>query len=375
MSEPRAPLRALLRESVDARQVAAVWQRVEARRRRPARAQRGMLLAFAGCAAVLGLAMSLHVGPGHGLVARDAHAVDHAPGRVPAGQAVLRWAGGAALSAVETRPSDARRVVQLSDGTRIALEPGTRLVPREVSSARAGFALERGVARFEVAPQGERRFEVSAGPLRVTVVGTAFTISAGTLQTRVAVEHGRVRVESPAGERMLGAGQSWQWPEPTAAAASAARQSVTAVGKSTPPANEPTRSEDVARGAELPSAQQLLQLSDGARAAGRPAEAARALERLLQLHAADPQASLAALTLARLRLDTLAQPQAAVRALRRALALGLPQALQEDALATLVRAHRAAGDRESTALAAQRYLASYPQGRFAAEIERWAAAP
>lgn len=369
MSAQQTPLRAQLREPVDARRVAAVWQRVEARRRAPARGLRAPLLAFAACAAALGLTLWLRAWPG------DASIAGEAPGRVPAGQAALRLASGAALAAVETQAGDAGRVVQLSDGTRVGLAPGSRLVPQAATSALTRFALERGSARFQVAPQGARRFEVRAGSLRVTVVGTVFSVSASALETRVAVEHGRVRVQSPAGERVLGAGESSRWAEQAAVSVPAAVPVIAPVAVEAP--RETPHLQDAPRAAAALAAQsveQLFQLSDDARTAGRPAEAARALERLLQLHARDPRASLAALTLARVRLDALGQPQAAVRALHRALALRLPQALQEDALATLVRAHVAAGDRRSAVLAAQRYLASYPQGRFAAEVERWAAA-
>ena len=377
MSTPLPPpLREVLRDPGDPRRVNAVWQRVQARRRPRARALRVALpaLAAAVCALLIAIAPQLR----HAVTLPSTpSSPTTAAGRVPADRQALSFANGAALHAIATGVEAQARVVSLSDGTRIALERDTRLVPRSVERELTALALERGRARFEVAPQGARRFEVSAGSLTVVVVGTAFTVTAAANETLVAVEHGRVRVHAPTGDTLLTAGQSSRWPELTPAASSATQPTPvpSAVDDSVarnPVADPPART---AVDDSRPDAETLLQLSDTARVEGRPQDAARALQRLLALYPRDTRAPLAALTLARLQLDALNRPRDAARNFQRALELGLPLALREDALAIRVRALHAAGDRAGSARAAEAYTRSYPNGRFAAEVQRWSSAP
>lgn len=79
------------------------------------------------------------------------------------------------------------------------------------------------------------------------------------------------------------------------------------------------------------SIEELFGQADGARAAGRPAEAVTTFEQIARAHPTDPRAALAMLTAARIHLDTLHRPAEAVRCFERALALGLPPGLAEDA--------------------------------------------
>lgn len=88
--------------------------------------------------------------------------------------------------------------VPLPDGSRLRLDTATRL---EVSyyRQRREVQLLEGQAVFSVQPDPTRPFQVLAGPVGVTVVGTRFSVrytpqlpeNAGV---RVSVEHGRVRV-------------------------------------------------------------------------------------------------------------------------------------------------------------------------------------
>ena len=192
---------------------------------------------------------------------------------------------------------------------------------------------------------------------------------------------------------MLGAGQVWQSPPTVAAQQDAGHSQAQALEQPVPnPAPVASAHPDPEREVpvettqvpsvgfarslrDAPDAAALFQLSDAARAAGQPGDAARALERLLQRFPRDDRAALAAFTLARLQLDGLSRPRVAVHSLQRAHALGLPQALQEDALALLVRAYSAAGDSANAARAAQGYRTQYPHGRFEAAVQGWAAAP
>jgi hypothetical protein len=70
------------------------------------------------------------------------------------------------------------------------------------------LVLARGTIDCEVAPRNGRPFHVVAGDVDVEVVGTRFAVTRGT-SVRVDVTHGRVRVRSPNGEWMVGAGERW----------------------------------------------------------------------------------------------------------------------------------------------------------------------
>ncbi|MDQ8032848.1 MAG: FecR domain-containing protein [Bordetella sp.] len=90
--------------------------------------------------------------------------------------------------------------VSLPDGTRLRLDTATRL---EVTyyRQRREVRLVDGQAMFAVQSDAQRPFQVLAGPLRVTVVGTRFSVRhtpeiPGGGGAHVAVDEGTVRVES-----------------------------------------------------------------------------------------------------------------------------------------------------------------------------------
>jgi transmembrane sensor len=89
--------------------------------------------------------------------------------------------------------------VPLPDGSRLRLDTATRV---EVAyyRQRREVRLPQGQAVFSVQGDAARPFQVLAGPLRITVVGTRFSVRhtpgmAGDDGVRVAVEAGRVKVE------------------------------------------------------------------------------------------------------------------------------------------------------------------------------------
>lgn len=105
----------------------------------------------------------------------------------------------------------------LPDGTRLRLDTATRVEVKYYRKRRAVKLLE-GQAMFEVAANPDQPFDVNAGPVLVTVVGTRFAVRyvtslPGESGVRVAVEEGRVRVmRADAGEQsegtvLLSAGQ------------------------------------------------------------------------------------------------------------------------------------------------------------------------
>jgi transmembrane sensor len=110
-----------------------------------------------------------------------------------------------------------RQSLQLPDGSSLALDADTDVQVR-LYRHRREVQLVHGQAMFSVAPDASKPFEVQAGPARVTVVGTRFSvryrqdgIDAG--QVRVDVQEGRVCVaaaQSPATALLLTAGQTTQ---------------------------------------------------------------------------------------------------------------------------------------------------------------------
>jgi transmembrane sensor len=89
------------------------------------------------------------------------------------------------------------RQVTLEDGTVVELAAQSALDVR-FSRERRSVTLVCGEAFFRVAEQPGRPFDVSAGDLTVTVVGTAFDVRLSPEATTVAVEHGAVEVRTAA---------------------------------------------------------------------------------------------------------------------------------------------------------------------------------
>ena len=119
------------------------------------------------------------------------------------------WAPDVGTPSVVVRPS----VVQFSDGSRALPGDPNGLVLQQSTPEEIRLTLESGVSRFEVTPRKRRRFVVDAGQVRVTVLGTKFSVERRRGSVRVAVERGLVRVDSPAGTWKLGAGQNAVFPD------------------------------------------------------------------------------------------------------------------------------------------------------------------
>ena len=209
----------------------------------------------------------------------------------------LRLEDGGVPVARTVASGERARALRFEDGSVVELKAGSKLVPLRNDRRDFEMELERGLARFVVRP-GARRWQVQLGVARVEVIGTIFSVERTPQKVVVAVERGSVRVLSSRfehGQRALAAGEQL-----------------------------------TLQLSNAPTVSQLMQRADQARASGRPERAARALQRLLDLHPDDPQAPLAALLLGRIEMDQLHRPARAQEALRRALQLGLPQALRAD---------------------------------------------
>ncbi|UJR85671.1 FecR family protein [Sandaracinus amylolyticus] len=349
MSERKTQLGETLEVPVDEARLARGWRAIADRtyaqdttRRRRAIAG-GVVLAAA--AAVLVVMIPREVSPSRpGPLATQGAPIDEA----------MRAAGVTGAS------------VALDDGSVIAIAPGASLEPLENSGERFSLLLREGRARFDVRPGGPRRWTIEAGVVTVEVVGTSFEVDRAEDGVRVQVARGRVLVRGesvPDRVRSLGAGESIHVataapvreveatpaePEPEVAAAEPAQRRVPRV---------PVEDIDT-----------LLERADEARRAGRIDEALEHLAIAAQREG-DRRAAIASLTRGRLLLDHGRAAEAVVD-LRRAIAAGLPPALEETAKARLVDALARSGDREGALRAAEEYLRAYPNGAWRASVSR-----
>jgi transmembrane sensor len=125
--------------------------------------------------------------------------------RIAAGLALLAGAGWfAAAAGLLDRPASYGTALgqstslALADGTRLTLNTNTHLRAR-LATARRTVWLDSGEAYFEVAHDAQRPFVIEAGPRRITVLGTKFSVRRDGDQVQVTVTDGRVQV-SPAGD-------------------------------------------------------------------------------------------------------------------------------------------------------------------------------
>jgi tetratricopeptide (TPR) repeat protein len=268
-------------------------------------------------------------------------------------------------------PPTFARDARLSDGSRIVVMPGAVLETIEDSPSRAELWLRRGEATFDL-EHGARRWIVATALGTVEVLGTRFTVNIDDSRLRVSVERGSVLVRSPhldGGIARLGPSQVVEITR--VAPAPPPDVPRPAPELPAPPARRARAVEDRPRAPPMEPTDPL-DAADVLRSEGRDAEAAALLEEAEAVASRD-HASLLAFTRARIELERLNRPSRAATAFERALALGLPEALREDARAGQVQALAQAGEREAARTAAAVYLRDYPRGRWRTEVERWSA--
>ncbi len=269
----------------------------------------------------------------------------------------------------------ATKTVRFADGSTAELwGEDSSLEKRSENATGVDVALTKGAARFEVLPRAGRPFRVWVEGLHVDVVGTVFTVERRSSDVRVSVEHGSVRVISGLLELHVAAGSArlLPLPEPSQRIGAPASGPVpgpapqAAPGLVTEPGAESPR--PVGRRDE-PGA--LLKASDVARQAGRPEEARKLLERILDRHPRDPRAAYAAFILGRVLLDELGRPREAAAAFARVAALDPRTPLAQDALAREVESWFHAGDESRVRDRAREYLSRYPDGRRRDQVRRY----
>ena len=380
MTDP-ARWREVLPNKADEARVARMWSRIQARRD-AARWQAGFIPSrrwvWGGAASALGVLML-----GIGFIAWSS-----------GGSSALEWEG-----APLPRVFESNRTYVFSDASELVTSDETTVDVLESRSRRVRLALRSGEARFSVTPGGSRRWEVVTGGVTVEVVGTVFHVRRRAGRVRVAVERGSVLVHGPTvidRVQRLEAGESLTVADSDRG--TAARRDESSFGRSErhdeASSLDPEESKIGATSIDLPAEEEapaltadsdnpsndvhdagrvttLLHRADALRLAGRPEEAARALEEVVQQHSGDSRAALAAYSVARLRLEVLRQPVRAARDFERSLELGLDDPLREAALAGRVESFGQAGREPQARSAAARYLERYPNGRYREQVSAW----
>lgn len=414
MSEVETPLRERLAPALRDGDARRLWQGVDARRAARVRGAPVWRAALAGAALAGALLVLIAVWPAGGR--RDG---------------ALLLADGRDLVALEAAPG-AGDEIALSDGSRVARDPGARLRVLENAGSVVDVLLEEGRVRFLVQKGGPRRWIVECGLLSVEVVGTHFVVERERGRARVEVIEGavlvrgdrvpdrvrrvvggeaiEVRAEVDAGAlsatATAGVATAGLVPAVQAGGAAAAasgsladargseRHGAAAAGGTGEPGVGARQAAvgggawrelakaaaydrayvtlgdgGIAKTAAGASVDVLLELSDVARFSGHPNEAIAPLTEIADRHAGDSRAPLAAFTLGRMLLER--APAAAARRFEQAVAGGLPAALVEDAMALVVEARARAGDRSGAEAAAARYEGAYANGRHREAVRRW----
>lgn len=100
-----------------------------------------------------------------------------------------------------------RRVVALSDGSRISLDAESA-VDVEMNDRARRITLRKGEAVFEVAHDPARPFTVQAGAVQATALGTVYAVSREGASVGVVVKRGRVAVSDTTDRVELSAGEA-----------------------------------------------------------------------------------------------------------------------------------------------------------------------
>lgn len=288
--------------------------------------------------------------------------------------------------------------VTLRDGSKLKLDPNSRVAMGDETPSAVRLLLERGRVDCDVTHREGRSFMVIANGVEVHVVGTHFSVATehgeGSVRVEVRVERGAVEVQSPgtpAEVTRVEAGRSWSritktsaLPKPSASSEGTVEPAETAAAPEAAPGSDVTAepSASAAANGEEPAdaraaspspspspsakrtadARELLEQASGLWREGRVREAAQAYQNLLSTYPRDPRAGLAAFELGRLRMDRLGDLAGAVRALERAVALAPGSSFREDALARLVTAYAGVHNQAGCERTRAQYLREFPAG-------------
>ena len=269
----------------------------------------------------------------------------------------------------------------LADGSVVTpIDRTSRLWAKSVSPKLVELELVAGSAHFEVAPNREREFRVSAGRVDIVVVGTKFSVERQGDRTLVEVQGGSVRVQWERGQQLLHPGERGSFPPFETAGQTAPApepEAPTIQPRGTPartgsdwrvPANRGDFAaayrmlHDQVKPVLRANIDDLLLAADVARRSGHAVESIPYLERALALHTSDARAAVVAFTLGRVCLADLDDPARAAAAFARARATAPRGPLAEDALAREIEARFRSGDKLRARALAEEYLKTWPSG-------------
>ena len=157
--------------------------------------------------AATGLRQAAHISPAGATLRGSLHRRGLLVGGLAAGIAATFGAGLflRRVSEVRTGELEIRRM-GMADGSQAVLNSRTRLAVH-YSENRRQVTLRSGEAWFDVAKDPKRPFVVSTPDVRVTAVGTAFSVSEDAGVAEVVVTEGTVRIEPLGGKaRLVSAG-------------------------------------------------------------------------------------------------------------------------------------------------------------------------
>ncbi len=274
------------------------------------------------------------------------------------------------------------RVVRFEDGSSAKLkDAGSRLEVLGNAKRKVSTALLSGEATFDVVPNPTRVFEVSAGAVKVRVLGTRFSVAREQQAVRVKVTRGLVQVTWPGGSQKLSAGAQGLFPP--APSEIEPKPIVKATPKHAAKAKPSWR--ELARHGNYRQAyrelerlgpttvrhhpQDLMLQADVARLSGHPEQAVLPLRKVVSQFKGDHRAPVAAFTLGRV-LDQLGRPAEAAQAFKTARITWPGGPLAVDALAREAEARQRAGQSSAAAALAKLYLEQYPKGRHAGKLRR-----
>jgi ferric-dicitrate binding protein FerR (iron transport regulator) len=322
---------------------------------------------------------------------------------------------GAPLEAKAEVVADARpRRIAVSDGTRLELAAGGRMVIDTIRSSGATVTLDRGELALAVHHEDDTSWQVAAGPWTVHVTGTQFVVAwePQTEHFRVAVSEGSVRVAGPDGEvAKLRAGEELVRtrlaseplatrepelrpapgaalePEPEPEPERVHRPHSPSASKPKPAARrwdsyfddgdylgawavlDGQRGGIHAEAERADDARTMLDLADIARFTTHPSDSRKLLERLRVRFPTSHEASEAAFALGRLASDAGSQAKA-VLWFERYLDERPDGSFAGDALGRLMDCYDALDQPDAAMSAATRYLASHAAGPHAAKAEK-----
>jgi tetratricopeptide (TPR) repeat protein len=294
-------------------------------------------------------------------------------------------------------PAATTKPLEFSDGSRVVFEESSRAKLSALGPKRAALRLDRGRFVASIVHHPNMTWGVEAGPYRVEVVGTKFSVDWQSEHSsfEVAVTEGVVRVTGgdlgPHGTTLLAGQKLERKPAPAETDTQAAAPEPEPEEPSSPAASaeraaEPvqtTRDRSLAALAsagryrealELAEKQgfekvigelaenELLLLANSARYAGSQARAKQALLKLRERFPGRPAADLAALYLARIAEQGEKRPQEAVRWLRTFLSESPTGDLSQSARGSLLSILSAQGDTSGARAVATDYLRYHPEG-------------